>query len=689
MENFTLAVSLFTQVIASDPHVALHYTGRGIAYAQSKKYACAIGDFQTASSKADYIPSPTVSLWTAKCRFYLGSHASALLAVRDVLSLDPDHTDALALKRRLVELQKHIEDYHTARKRQHWKLARAAYESCLGIYSHEDCELPVDIRCWNVELRMAEADWESVASSVERLMHKEPKSTDVMLLRARVLLLTAKLTDALTQTMAVLKLDPDDANAKEIRTRLKGIIRSQSEGGVHFRHGRWIDAIREWDEALRLVGDKDEEGKGGIIRATLLRSKAEAELNLGNYSDCIKYANLALELDATYAEAFLTRARVNVVLELYDVAVEDFRAALQLGKLTMPALVLSSVEEELNAAEQKAIGERRDINLEILRVEGYRKFCNKIYNATKFAMLKLDEQFVPEPTAKPTGNESIVERWILHKLNVAARDVNQQLEQRNFMAATNTTYNFWLYELCDVYIEAMKVMTDESASPTMRRSAQQTLYTSLDLGLRLLHPFMPFVTEELWQRLPRRPNDSTQSIMLSAYPVFNSSSVFEDAYRDFELVFSAIKTGRSLAASYNLQSDLQLFVRVQSENEVALFESQVPTILALTKHGKSVKVVRTPEDIPAGCGSAVLTPTVVLHVLVRGQVDLDAEIVKCQKKLDFARLNLDKILKTESQPDYENVVAANVRLFNEEKRRTLEADIANLELSIQMFEKLK
>lgn len=334
-------------------------------------------------------------------------------------------------------------------------------------------------------------------------------------------------------------------------------------------------------------------------------------------------------------------------------------------------------------------GGGRDINLEILRVEGYRKFCNKIYNATKFAMLKLDEQFVPEPTAKPTGNESIVERWILHKLNVAARDVNQQLEQRNFMAATNTTYNFWLYELCDVYIEAMKVMTDESASPTMRRSAQQTLYTSLDLGLRLLHPFMPFVTEELWQRLPRRPNDSTQSIMLSAYPVFNSSSVFEDAYRDFELVFSAIKTGRSLAASYNLQSDLQLFVRVQSENEVALFESQVPTILALTKHGKSVKVVRTPEDIPAGCGSAVLTPTVVLHVLVRGQVDLDAEIVKCQKKLDFARLNLDKILKTESQPDYENVVAANVRLFNEEKRRTLEADIANLELSIQMFEKLK
>lgn len=94
----------------------------------------------------------------------------------------------------------------------------------------------------------------------------------------------------------------------------------------------------------------------------------------------------------------------------------------------------------------------RDINLEILRVEGYRKFCNKIFNATKFAMLKLDEKFVPEPTAKPTGKESLVERWTLHKLNVAADEINRSLEERNFMMATNAAYNFWLYELCDVYI---------------------------------------------------------------------------------------------------------------------------------------------------------------------------------------------------------------------------------------------
>ncbi|KAF8063543.1 tRNA synthetases class I-domain-containing protein [Lyophyllum atratum] len=334
-------------------------------------------------------------------------------------------------------------------------------------------------------------------------------------------------------------------------------------------------------------------------------------------------------------------------------------------------------------------GGGRDINLEILRVEGYRKFCNKIFNATKFAMLKLDETFVPEPSPKPTGRESLVEQWILHKLNIAAADINTQLAERNFMLATTSAYNFWLYELCDVYIEAMKPMTDESAPIATRKSAQQTLYTCLDHGLRLLHPFMPFVTEELWQRLPRRPNDSTPSIMVSAFPVYDKTFVFENADKSFDLVFSALKTGRSLAASYNLQSDIQLFFHIQNDDEAALFESQLPTIVALTKGCKGAQVVRDLSEIPAGCGGAVVTPTVAVHTLVRGLVDLDVEIAKCVKKLDLARLNLQKVVKMEAQPDYEETVPATVRLANEEKRKTLEAEISTLELSREMFSKLK
>jgi len=255
--------------------------------------------------------------------------------------------------------------------------------------------------------------------------------------------------------------------------------------------------------------------------------------------------------------------------------------------------------------------------------------------------------------------------------------------------ATNAVYNFWLYELCDVYIEAMKPMTDETASITTKKSAQQTLYTCLDCGLRLLHPFMPFVTEELWQRLARIPNDLTPSIMVSRYPVFDKDLVFEDAAKEFDLAFSAVKTGRSLAASYGLQNDIQLFIQVQEDREAKLFDSQAATIVTLIKGCKRVKVVRDIGDVPAGCGSEILTPTVVIHVLVRGLIDFDVEIAKCEKKLGLVRLNLEKIRKVESQPDYEETVPENVRLINEDKRKTFEAEAATLEQSKQMFEKLK
>jgi len=128
-----------------------------------------------------------------------------------------------------------------------------------------------------------------------------------------------------------------------------------------------------------------------------------------------------------------------------------------------------------------------------------------------------------------------------------------------------------------------------------------------------------------------------------------------------------------------------VYLHIKTESEAILFESQVPTIVALTKGCKSATVVYDLKDIPAGCGSAVLTPTVVVHALVRvsiteilltrclliyftqGQIDLDFELAKCEKKLDLARLNLEKIQKVESRPDYEETVPPNVRLLNEEK----------------------
>ena len=112
---------------------------------------------------------------------------------------------------------------------------------------------------------------------------------------------------------------------------------------------------------------------------------------------------------------------------------------------------------------------------------------------------------------------------------------------------------------------------------------------------------------------------------------------------------------------------LVVFIQVQTEEDEKLFAPQTNTIVALSKGCKAATVVRNAADIPAGCGSAVVTPSILVHTLVRGLVDLDNEIAKCEKKLDLARMNVQKVVKLQSQEGYEDTVPQNVRDANTEK----------------------
>jgi valyl-tRNA synthetase len=214
----------------------------------------------------------------------------------------------------------------------------------------------------------------------------------------------------------------------------------------------------------------------------------------------------------------------------------------------------------------------RDINMDIKVVDGYRKFCNKMYQATKFALMRLEEDFIPRGDAKKTGKESLVELWILHKFNKAAQNTNKGLEERNFLLATDEVYRYWLYELCDVYIVSLPHLfllekgnpwlngRKENSKPLIlegneaqKRSAQDTLYTCLEGALLLIHPFMPFVTEELWQRLPRRPSDANPTIVKAVYPRFSEEFDDPDAEKSYDIAFSVVKAIRSMQAEYGIK----------------------------------------------------------------------------------------------------------------------------------------
>lgn len=331
----------------------------------------------------------------------------------------------------------------------------------------------------------------------------------------------------------------------------------------------------------------------------------------------------------------------------------------------------------------------RDLNLDVSRVEGYRKFCNKLWNATKFALMKLEGGFQPAAELKLTGDEGLAEKWILSKLDQAAQQVEAGFKERNFMNTCAAMYNFWLYELCDVYIEATKPIM-EAGDERARASAQQTLYTCLEEGLKLLHPFMPYVTEELWQRLPRRASEKAETIALTKFPesLPERQALTQDATR-FESVFSGIKAARSLAADYGIQTNLQIWLQTEKDDLLEALKSESLIIRTLVKGCKSLEIVKAQSDVPKGCGVLSLAELQLnAYVMVKGQVDIAREIANLDKKIELNRQAYSRTEALTKKEEFERA-PEDVRNGQLEKLKTSDEEHAALLQAKSNFESIR
>ncbi|KAF2862998.1 hypothetical protein K470DRAFT_255512 [Piedraia hortae CBS 480.64] len=227
-----------------------------------------------------------------------------------------------------------------------------------------------------------------------------------------------------------------------------------------------------------------------------------------------------------------------------------------------------------------------DINFDVKVMRSYRNFCNKIYQATKYVLGNLPESF--QPASQPPQGTTLPERWLLHKLTHAARKVNTALAAREFAQATQAVHNYWIYELCDVFIENSKFLLREG---TERESVLQTLYTGLDGALRLMHPFMPFLTEELWQRLPRREGDVTPSIVLAPFPTFQPKFHNPEAEASYERILGCARGIRSLVQEYKIKEGGRAVIQTTQEIDVA-------AVKALA--GKQVSEIFVGRNVPEG-----------------------------------------------------------------------------------------
>jgi len=239
-----------------------------------------------------------------------------------------------------------------------------------------------------------------------------------------------------------------------------------------------------------------------------------------------------------------------------------------------------------------------------------------------------------------------------------------------------------------VFIENSKAILQDGTE-TEKRSALDTLYTVLDTALRMLHPFMPFVTEELWQRLPRRPGDKTPSITVSSYPEYDAKLDDPEAEAAYDIVLGTSKGIRSLTSEYRIDQGFA-FVQASDKATHEIAANELQAIRSLAGKGiSSIKVLSPTDANPTGCAVYVVSSAVAVFLEVRGRVDVNEEISKAKVKMQKAADMAKKQRKVLDAEDFQTKVSEAVQ--EDERKKLTEALAAqeNYERSIQQFEKLK
>ena len=246
-----------------------------------------------------------------------------------------------------------------------------------------------------------------------------------------------------------------------------------------------------------------------------------------------------------------------------------------------------------------------------------------------------------------------------------------------------------MLQLCDVYIENSKALIADGSAEE-QTSAKNTLYTAIDGALRMIHPLMPFLTEEMWQRLPRRPNDTTSSIMLARYPLYDVSMDDPASEEAYELVLSVCKAIRSLMAEYAIKEEGDIYVQLFDETSFTTCTQQLPSIRSLSgKSTSSISILSSKDSKPAGCVPIAVSASATVFLHVKGRVDIDQEIEKARKKMERASETVKKQKAILNDEAYKTKVSEELQEVERKKLRDAEAEVKEMETAMQQFERLK
>ncbi len=301
----------------------------------------------------------------------------------------------------------------------------------------------------------------------------------------------------------------------------------------------------------------------------------------------------------------------------------------------------------------------RDIRFDVGRIEGFRNFCNKIWNAARYVHMNCDGEDCGVAGDEPL-ELSLADRWIVARMQQTAADVARAFDQYRFDHASQALYEFIWNEYCDWYLELSKpVLWDDDASAGAKRGTRRTLVTVLEAWLRLLHPLMPFITEEIWQSVAPLAGKRGDTIMLQPYPEPEKHAQDEQATRDIEWLKSVIVGIRTIRSEMNIPpgKEIPVLLTSTSGDDKKRLEQNSQYLKKLTKLA-DVRWLADRNDAPAA--ATALAGELEILVPMAGLIDKDAEIGRLNKEIGKLENDVSRIEGKLGNPGFVDRAPADV-----------------------------
>ncbi|ALU44187.1 valine--tRNA ligase [Pseudoalteromonas rubra] len=316
----------------------------------------------------------------------------------------------------------------------------------------------------------------------------------------------------------------------------------------------------------------------------------------------------------------------------------------------------------------------RDINWDMNRLEGYRNFCNKLWNASRYVLMNTEEQ-----DCGFNGGEmqvSLADRWILGQFQNTVKTFTEHLDNYRFDLAANTIYEFTWNQFCDWYLELTKPILFKG-NETQQRGTRHTLITVLEGLLRLMHPLMPYITETIWQRVAPLAGIEANTIMLQRFPQFDAEQVDTQAMEDLEWVKQFILAIRNIRGEMDISPSKPLSVLLAnvSEQDQRRLDDNQAFLSSLAKL-EDIKVLASKDDAPASATAFI--GDLEIMIPMAGLIDVEAEMARIAKQLEKAEKGLAQVEKKLANEKFVNNAPAAV--LDKEKAKLAEYSDAKAKL---------